>query len=510
MTQLMIIIGYLVLLLGFGLLARRRSQGTARDFMLASHSIGPVLLLLSLFGTTMTAFALVGSTGKSYQWGVGVYALMASSSGIVHSLCFFLVGVKIWAIGRRNGYTTQVQYFRDRLESRAFGFLLFAVLVALVIPYLLIGILGGGAVIQGITGIVPDWLGSLIICAVVLTYVFIGGMRGTAWANAFQTIVFMVLGLVAFLVIANQLGGGEGIWAGLVAATTRVQEAHPEKLAMGPPVFTKLFFMSYLLIPLSAAMFPHIFQHWLTARSASTFKLSIIVHPIFIAIVWLPCVLVGTWAISAVGSDGALLIPETLTNVNAVLPIMVAKLANPVLSGLLAAGILAAVMSSLDSQFLCLGTMFTNDIVLELKGRDRFSDRQIVLMARLFIVGIVTATYLISLLKPAGIFDLALWCFSGFTGLVPLVVACLYWKRTTLAGATASVLATIASWIYFFAQAGGYPPDLKYKAFGMLPVAAIFVVSAVALVTVSLLTRPPTEETINRFFSSGDDPASAS
>jgi len=508
MTQLAIIIGYLCLLLGFGVLAQRRSQGTARDFMLASHSIGPVLLLLSLFGTTMTAFALVGSTGKSFQWGVGVYALMASSSGVVHSLCFFLVGVKIWSIGRRNGYTTQVQYFRERLESRNFGTLLFVVLVLLVIPYLLIGILGGGAVIHGITGIVPTWLGSLMICTVVLTYVFIGGMRGTAWANAFQTVIFMVLGLVAFLVIANKLGDGEGIWSGLVKATAHVQEDHPEKLVMGPPVFTSLFFMSYLLIPLSAAMFPHIFQHWLTARSASTFKLPIIVHPIFITIVWLPCVLVGTWATSAM-VNGEPLIPPDLDNVNAVLPMMVAKLSGPVLSGLLAAGILAAVMSSLDSQFLCLGTMFTNDIVLEIQGRDRYSDRQVVALARGFIVGIVVVTYLISLLKPAGIFDLAIWCFSGFTGLVPLVVASLYWKRITLAGATASVLVTVASWIYFFSQAG-YPPDLKYKFLGMLPVAAIFVLSTLALVVVSLLTRPPSDQTLARFFTDGKDRRAAS
>ena len=503
--QLMIIIGYLALLLLFGLLARRRSQGTAKDYMLASHSIGPVLLLLSLFGTTMTAFALVGSTGKSFQWGVGVYALMASSSGIVHSLCFFLVGVKIWSIGRRNGYTTQVQYFRDRLESRNFGTLLFLVLVLLVIPYLLIGILGGGAVIHGITETVPNWLGSLMICTVVLTYVFAGGMRGTAWANAFQTLVFMVLGLVAFLVIATQLGDGQGIWAGLKAATAQVQQSHPEKLTMGPPVFTRLFFLSYLLIPLSAAMFPHIFQHWLTARSASTFKLPIVAHPILIAIVWLPCVLIGTWATAALYKGALVIDPGTLKSVNLILPMMVAKLSGPILSGLLAAGILAAVMSSLDSQFLCLGTMFTNDIVLELKGRDRFSDRQVVMMARSFIVGIVVVTYLVSLLHPPGIFDLAIWCFTGFTGLVPLIVAALYWKGLTRAGAYACLLVTVASWIYFFVQAG-YPPDPKYKFLEMLPVASVFIASSISLVLVSLATRPPGDQTLEKFFpgSSGE------
>ena len=54
--------------------------------------VGPFLLIMSVFGTTMTAFALVGSTGESFKRGVGVYGMLASSSGIIHSLCFFVIG----------------------------------------------------------------------------------------------------------------------------------------------------------------------------------------------------------------------------------------------------------------------------------------------------------------------------------------------------------------------------------------------------------------------------------
>jgi SSS family solute:Na+ symporter len=509
-TQLAIIAGYLALLLGLGALASRMSRGTSRDYLLASHSIGPVLLLMSLFGTTMTAFALVGSTGKSYQLGIGVYGLMASSSGIVHSLCFFVIGVKLWKLGQKYGYTTQVEYFRDRLGSHAFGYLLFPVLVGLVIPYLLMGVLGAGAVINGVTrgafpelfaadghG-VPPWLGSLVICLVVLGYVFTGGMRGTAWANAFQTTVFMVLGVVTFVVIAREIGGGESFLESLQGATGRVLESHPEKLVMKPH---PLFFLSFLLIPLSAGMFPHLFQHWLTARSASAFKLPVIVHPFFILIVWVPCVMVGAWATSAV-VDGQQVFATPPENVNTVLPIMVAKVAGPVLSGLLAAGILAAVMSSLDSQFLCLGTMFTNDIVLAgRKGNRPVDDTRVVQLARWFIVAIVAVTYLLSLGTPAAIFDLGLWCFAGFSGLVPLVVAALYWRRLTSCGAAASVVAMVGTWLaLFFGDMGVYPPDPRYRFLEMLPVAAIVAVPALVLVVVSLLTRPPDESVLARFF----------
>ena len=73
MTQLIIIAVYLSLLLGLGLFSNRLLKSTSSDYMLASHSIGPFLLLMSIFGTTMTAFALVGSTGEAFKEGVVVY-----------------------------------------------------------------------------------------------------------------------------------------------------------------------------------------------------------------------------------------------------------------------------------------------------------------------------------------------------------------------------------------------------------------------------------------------------
>ncbi|MEZ6045322.1 MAG: sodium:solute symporter family protein [Planctomycetaceae bacterium] len=431
-----IIIAYLGLLLLLGLGSSRLFQGTSKDFMLASHSIGPFMLLMSIFGTTMTAFALVGSTGEAFKSGVGVYGMMASSSGIIHSLCFFLLGVKVWKLGHKHGYKTQIQYFRDRLDSDKIGLILFPVLVGLVIPYLLIGVMASGTVIFNVTkgafpsffedGAVPKEWASLLICFVVLVYVFFGGMRGTAWANTFQTLVFMVLGVVTFVTIANKLGG-------LEAASQAVLEHHPEKLVRTN--IPKLQFFTYLFIPLSVGMFPHLFQHWLTAKSASTFKLPVVAHPLFIMIVWVPCVLLGVWATSIMAGDPANPMFGAKTPANAVLALMVSKLTTPTLAGFLTAGILAAIMSSLDSQFLCVGTMFTEDMVIHYKGRDKISDSQEIWLARAFIVGVVLLTYVLSLkLDGRRIFPLAVWCFSGFSSLFPLIVAALYWKKLTKAG----------------------------------------------------------------------------
>lgn len=513
MIPLIIVVLYLGVLLWLGRYAHVVfSRHTAGDYFLASRSIGPFLLVMSVFGTTMTAFALVGSTGEAFKAGIGVYGLMASWSGIIHSACFFLVGIKLWKLGKRFGHTTQIQYFRDRFESPWLGSLLFPVLVGLVIPYLLIGILAGGATIEKVTesafpelfastnGGIPHHLGSAIICAVVLAYVFGGGLRSTAWANALQTCVFMALGVITFIVIAVKLGG-------LSAASEMIAQKEPDLLIRGsvdgvePGHISHLRFLTYVFIPLSVAMFPHLFQHWMTAKSAATFRPTVILHPLFIMIVWVPCVLLGVWAAGDfAGKD--IIPPGVAENPNAVLGFMVKKLTNPYLTGLLTIGILAAIMSSLDSQFLCLGSMFTHDIVLHHFGQDRFNDQQRILLGRIFVVAMIVIAYACSLAEPRSVFVLAVWCFSGFASLFPLVFASLYWRRVTKAGAVASILAAAVVWLLLF-RASDWGADREYLFLGMMPVATIFAASAVSLVLVSLATRPPSDKTIQRYFSPG-------
>ena len=563
MTTLIVIVGYLCLLLALGFFSNRLFRGTSKDYFVASHSIGPFLLLMSVFGTTMTAFALVGSTGKSFERGIGTYGLMASISGLVHAGIFFLIGIRLWAFGKKFGYITQIQFFRARFESDGLGYLLFPILVLLVVPYLLIGIIGAGKVIEPVTagafpelftnpsappwlGGVPPWLTGLIVSIVVLSYVFMGGSRGAAYANTFQTIVFMIMGLVAFVFIIKGLGGLDQ--AGKVPARItengtivqdfrydkkesqlkanvppkivgKVKHSESSELTDHQPHFSRTpvtaefkkknpktgelvsferelgipfwTFVTYLFIPLSVGMFPHLFQHWLTAKSAKAFRLTVLAHPLCIMIVWVPCVLVGAWA-SGVLPPG---IPPPAV-LSAMLNLLVG---DPVLTGLLTAGVLAAIMSSLDSQFLCLGTIFTNDIVLHRAGPKKYSDKQTITIARIFIVVIVSLTYALAMVaKDANVFDLAIWCFSGFSALFPVVFAALYWKRATKQGVIASILGASVTWVYFF-YLSGYGGEY-FVGPGIVPAAICFFVASVALVVVSLMTDPPSRETLKKFF----------
>ena len=152
MIPFYMICGYLLLLVTVALLGSLgRKRNSAVDFFLASRTCGAFLLVMTIFGTTMTSFALVGSTGEAFRRGIGVYGQMASWSGLIHSACFFLIGTKLWYHGKHFGYSTQIQYFTDRFQSPAIGFILFPILVGWVVPYVVINVLGSGNIIQTVT-----------------------------------------------------------------------------------------------------------------------------------------------------------------------------------------------------------------------------------------------------------------------------------------------------------------------------------------------------------------------
>jgi len=207
-------------------------------------------------------------------------------------------------------------------------------------------------------------------------------------------------------------------------------------------------------------------------------------------IVWVPCVLIGIWASG--------LLPWGMPPAAVLSNVLKTLIGNPILTGMLTAGVLAAIMSSLDSQFLCLGTIFTNDVVLHNSKKD-YTDKQILFMARGFVVAVVALTYVLALLlQNQNVFDLAVWCFSGFAALTPLVLAALYWKRATAVGAYASVIVVAVSWFIFFAMSG-FGGEFTVLG-GVMPVAICWGAGAFAMIAGSLATTPPDRETVEKFF----------
>src|SRR5882672_4735957 len=180
MIPVVVVCIYLVIIAVIGSIAFRRGKDNTEDFFLASRTIGAMVFFLSIFATNMTAFAILGSSGQAYRQGIGIYGLMASSSGFVIPLTIFFIGTRLWALGKRFGHQTQVAFFRDRWECDGIGTVIFALSAAMLVPYMIISIMGGGRVLSDIShGQISYWLGCAVVALVVTMNVFFGGMRGT-------------------------------------------------------------------------------------------------------------------------------------------------------------------------------------------------------------------------------------------------------------------------------------------------------------------------------------------
>ena len=507
----------------------------AESYFLAGRSLGPFVFLFSLFGTNMTAFTILGSSGHAFHNGIVTFPLMASASALVIPLTLYLFGTRLWALGKRHGFMTTVQLFRDRWECGHIGTVIFAVQALLLVPYIIIGVMGGGATLASLSGgLVPYWLGGAVVALVVMSYVFFGGMRGTAWVNTFQTILFLSFGAVAVMVIGNGMGGfRESIEAMLGSPATA-------------PLLTRervspLFYLSYTFIPLSSIAFPHIGIFCLTAKKMQQFRRTVILYPLCILAIWLPCVYLGVMANRAteipqirakqearatLATQGAALDPAARDQLRAkmaaddVVLLLLDHYAPVWLAGLLGAGIMAAVMAS-DSQILALSTMFTEDVFAFYGHKERFGEAVQVTTGRLFVILLTLGAYAIAVMAPQPIFDLAVqYAFSGYSCLFVLLPAALFWKGSTKWGAlavtlwTVTAIAGVAVLQSMVPAPPPGPPVAVWSAggvdviartpggttvFGFMPVVPMVLVSAL-LVVVSRLTRKPGAATLARYF----------
>jgi SSS family solute:Na+ symporter len=522
---------YLGVVLYIGIFAFRRGQAKehqAEDFFLASRSLGGFVFLFSLFGTHMTAFAILGSSGHAFHNGVVTYGLMASSSALVVPLLLLLVGTRLWWMGKQFGHMTPVQIFRDRWECGHIGTVIFVVQALLLVPYIIIGVIGGGTALNTISGgVVPYWLGGAVVAVVVMSYVFFGGMRGTAWVNTFQTLLFLSFGAIAIGVIGYGMGGFR-------QAAERLLESPATAWLMTRERVSPLYFLSYTLIPLSAIAFPHIGIFCLTAKKLAQFKRTVILYPLCLLAIWLPCVYLGVIANTVefpevrakqeararLAAEGARLTVAEQQQLRAqmaaddILLVLLNRYAPLWLAGMLGAGIMAAVMAS-DSQILALSTMFTEDVFAYYGHKERFGEAAQVYTGRAFIVLLTTCAYWIAMNFPANIFEFASQsAFTGFSAMAVLPIAAAYWKGSTKWGALAATVFTAgAVFAITVFQARVTAPGTYFgfvtrtatgtNFFGLLPVVPMTLIAAGLMWLFSVLSRKPSAATLERYFPRG-------
>jgi SSS family solute:Na+ symporter len=459
---------YLLLLAAIGFWSYRHSGRDPVSYFLAGRGLGSLALTLTTLATLLSAFTFIGVPADAYTHGLGIFLGVGVTTAFISGL-FLWVGYRVWLAAQHFGFITPSEFFGHRFNSPLLALLYCLSALTFTAPYISIQIIGGARTLAAVLGEgIPYWPLAVVVALVILGYVLFGGSQAVVWTDVVQGII-LILGMgVAFVAVAFSLGREAG------------SELDPWLSLPGPQGRWSWqgLLGNQLLFFMATPLFPQFFQRFYMARSAHPFKTLMVVWPLLILLVFFPAALLGVW--------GRLAFPG-LEKADQIMPLMLQTLAGGVAAVVITAA-LAALMSTADSQLLTASSLVTRDLVVTLFRR-QLSPHQEEQLGRWVVLGIGLASFAIALNPPGLIVEIATWSFQGNAMLFPILIAGLYWKRATRAGAVAGALVSSGLTL-------GWLSGLLPRAWtgGWLPVIPAVVIGSGVLIGVSLLTQPPKEQ----------------
>ncbi|MGY2836423.1 sodium:solute symporter family protein [Thermostichus sp. MS-CIW-41] len=459
---------YLLLLAAIGFWSYRHSGRDPVSYFLAGRGLGSLALTLTTLATLLSAFTFIGVPADAYTHGLGIFLGVGVTTALISGL-FLWVGYRVWLAAQHFGFITPSEFFGHRFQSPLLALLYCLSALVFTAPYISIQIIGGARTLAAVLGEgIPYWPLAVVVALVILGYVLFGGSQAVVWTDVVQGII-LILGMgVAFVALA--LGVGQEA-AGQLDPWLSLPGPNGRWSWQGLLGNQLLFFMA-------TPLFPQFFQRFYMARSAHPFKTLMVVWPLLILLVFFPAALLGVW--------GRLAFPG-LEKADQIMPLMLQTLPGGVAAVVITAA-LAALMSTADSQLLTASSLVTRDLVVTFFRR-QLSPHQEELLGRWVVLGIGLASFVIALNPPGLIVEIATWSFQGNAMLFPVLIAGLYWKRATRAGAVAGALVSSGLTL-------GWLSGLLPRAWtgGWLPVIPAVVIGSGVLIGVSLLTQPPKEQ----------------
>lgn len=458
-TKIVVLGSYFALMLVLGFLARSRLRNGPNEYYLGGRKLSTFLLVGTIAATNFSAFTIFGVSGAGYRDGLAFYPIMAFGTGFM-ALSFLLLGRKIWQIGREHNLITPAELVHTIYKNRALSVTFAAVMVVFTIPYLALQPLAGGKVFSQLFD-TPPWVGALLVTGAILIYTLMGGLKAVAWTDALQGFLMLGLMTVALGLAISHHGG----W---VATFSRIGEASPALLSRPgdqgmytPAIWFSFIFLWFFCDP----MFPQIFQRFYMARSQRALTQTAILYPLLCTVFFaLPVTLGVIGRLEFPGLKG----PEA----DNIVPLLATSLGGDLIGTLVMTAGLAALMSTMDSQLLTLGSIFSRDLY------PLFSNKKAEkgLVNRLFVFALAVAGLIVALGSDATILDLGVTAFTGLAVLFPTVFFGLYLNKPSPGAAICSIL--IGEFLVVLYHLRLLP------SFGFLSVVPILAVSTIAYLLV--------------------------
>lgn len=345
---------YLALMVALGVMARsKRTSESLSEFYLAGRSLGPLVLLLTLYATQYSGNTVVGYPAEASRLG---YAWIMSVSFMMAIIVVYLLyAPRLQRLARSKGFITPGDWVDYRFGSRPLSFLTNTLLVVSIGNYLLAQLMAMGHVVAGISSnLVPYWVGVLILVGVIIIYETLGGLRAVVWTDVAQG-AMLLIGLFGLI---YAVAPGPAHWHSL---TDWLRENAPEKTAVPNSAVSLRWLSSVVLIGFSGAVYPQAVQRIYAARNVSALKRSL-QWMIFMPLVTMPIVvlvgLVGLRRFSNLEGVAA----------DQIMPMLLREWAQAsswtyAMAVLVVTGILAAIMSTADSVLLSLSSILSKDFL---------------------------------------------------------------------------------------------------------------------------------------------------
>lgn len=492
------IVVYLLAMLAIGFVFSKNNSDS-KDFYLGGRKMGPIVTAMSAEASDMSSWLLMGLPGLAYLTGVANPAWTAIGLGIGTWFNWLIVARRLRRYSANINAITVPEFYSKRYHDNSNVLNAIAALVIIVffIPYTASGFAACGKLFNSLFGV--DYMVAMLIsAAVIVGYTIMGGFKAVSTTDLIQSIVMTIALVVVVTFGINKAGGVEAVIdnAKSLPGYLSMKASYDVGTNSSTP-YSFLTIVSTIAWGLGYFGMPHILLRFMAIKDEKKLVLSRRIATIWVFIAMGITIFIGMVGLGMTkagelgflsGSSSETIIVEIagLISRHGVLAAIVA--------GLILAGIIAATMSTADSQMLAAASSVSQNIVQDF-FKVKISEKKSLFVARLTIVVISLIGVFLARDPNSSVFNIVSFAWAGFGGAFGAVTLCaLFWKRSNKWGALAGMIGggvMVFVWKYAISRLGG-----AWSIYELLPA---FIFSLILDIVVSLLTKKP-DETIAREF----------
>ncbi len=495
--MLFAILVYLVVVVGIGVVLAKRNQ-TTEDFYLGGRKLGPFVTAMSAEASDMSSWLLMGLPGVAYVTGLADAAWTAIGLAIGTYINWLVVAKRLRHYTHACGNATTLPLFfsnRYRDEKKVLSVIAAVLIIIFFVPYTASGFAACGKLFSSLFG--WDYMPAMVISAVVIVaYTTLGGFLAASTSDFLQSIIMTIAIVVVFGFGISNVGSFGAVIdnAKSMAGYFSLTQIYDPATGSAAP-YGALTIASMLAWGLGYFGMPHVLLRFMAIEDASKLALSRRVASVWVVISMTVAIFIGVIgnAMTKVGSLPELQDAETVIITIADLISKHGVLA-ALVAGVILAGILAATMSTADSQLLAASSSASQNILKEVFVKD-MDEKTGMLVARITVVAISLVGVFIARDSNSSVFQIVSFAWAGFgASFGPLVLLALFWKRSNMQGALAGMVCggvMVFVWKFLVRPMGGI--------LGIYELLPAFLVALLANIAVSLLTAPPAQEVQEEF-----------